>query len=82
MNDTTKTKKIKKTKNNNADLWKKFDDEINTKDTIECVYRQDGQREFCDCCESILIITDEGFMACQNPSCGIIYKDMLDQSAE
>ena len=34
------------------DLGRKFDDEINTKDTIECVYRQDGQREFCDCCEN------------------------------
>ncbi|ALH23115.1 transcription initiation factor TFIIIB [Chrysochromulina ericina virus CeV-01B] len=82
MNDTTKTKKIKKPNNNNAELWKKFDDEISCKNTIECVYRQDGQREFCDCCESILIITDEGFMACKNPSCGVIYKDMLDQSAE
>ena len=81
MNDTTKTKKIKKPKNN-ADLWKKFDDEINTKSTVECIYRQDGQRETCDCCESILIITDEGFMACKNPSCGVIYKDMLDQGAE
>jgi transcription initiation factor TFIIB len=82
MNDTTKTKKIKKPNNNNAELWKKFDDEISCKNTIECVYRQDGQREFCDCCESILIITDEGFMACKNPLCGVIYKDMLDQSAE
>ena len=81
MNDTTKTKKIKKPKNN-ADLWKKFDDEINTKSTIECIYRQDGQREICDCCESILIITDEGFMACKNPSCGVIYKDMLEQGPE
>jgi transcription initiation factor TFIIB len=81
MNDTTKTKKIKKPKNN-ADLWKKFDDEINTKSTVECIYRQAGQRETCDCCESILIITDEGFMACKNPSCGVIYKDMLDQGAE
>jgi len=81
MNDTTKTKKIKKPKNN-ADLWKKFDDEINTKNTVECIYRQDGQREICDCCESILIITDEGFMACKNPTCGVIYKDMLDQGAE
>jgi transcription initiation factor TFIIB len=81
MNDTTKTKKIKKPKNN-ADLWKKFDDEINTKSTVECIYRQDGQREICDCCESILIITDEGFMACKNPTCGVIYKDMLDQGAE
>ncbi len=82
MNDTTKTKKIKKPKNNNAELWKKFDDEITSKNTIECVYRQVGQREFCDCCESILIITDEGFMACKNPKCGVIYKDILDQSAE
>ena len=82
MNDTTKTKKIKKPKNNNAELWKKFDDEITSKNTIECVYRQVGQREFCDCCESILIITDEGFMACKNPNCGVIYKDTLDQSAE
>jgi transcription initiation factor TFIIB len=82
MNDTTKTKKIKKPKNNNAELWKKFDDEITSKNTIECVYRQVGQREFCDCCESILIITDEGFMACKNPNCGVIYKDILDQSAE
>jgi transcription initiation factor TFIIB len=81
MNDTTKTKKIKKPKNN-ADLWKKFDDEINTKSTVECIYRQDGQREICDCCESILIITDEGFMACKNPSCGVIYKDMLEQGPE
>ncbi len=81
MNDTTKTKKIKKPKNN-ADLWKKFDDEINTKSTVECIYRQDGQRELCDCCESVLIITDEGFMACKNPRCGVIYKDMLEQGPE
>jgi transcription initiation factor TFIIB len=79
---STKTKKIKKSKNN-TELWAQFDDAINeNKNPIECVYRQNGEREFCECCESILIITDEGFMACKNPSCGVLYKDMLDQSAE
>jgi len=82
MNDTTKTKKIKKPKAN-ADIWKQFDKEINkSEDQIECIYRQNGEREFCECCESILMVTDEGFLACKNPTCGVLYKDMLDQSAE
>lgn len=82
MNDTTKTKKIKKPKAN-AEIWKQFDKEINqSEDQIECIYRQNGEREFCECCESILMVTDEGFLACKNPTCGVLYKDMLDQSAE
>lgn len=82
MNEITKTKKIKKSKNN-SELWKQFDKEINiSKEPIECIYRQNGERELCECCESILIITDEGYPACQNTQCGIIYKDILDQSPE
>ena len=82
MNDITKTKKIKKPKAN-SEIWKQFDKEIkDSENTIECVYRQNGEREFCECCESILIVADEGFLACKNPSCGVLYKDMLDQSAE
>ena len=83
MNDSNpKTKKKKKPKCN-AELWKQFDNNISLdKSTLECIYRQDGQRETCDCCESILMITDEGFLACKNPSCGVLYKDILDQSAE
>lgn len=83
MNDNNpKTKKIKKPKCN-KELWKQFDNEINsTKSQLECVYRQSGHRDYCDCCEGILIITDEGFLVCKNPSCGILYKDILDQSAE
>ena len=81
MNDTTKTKKIKRTQN--KDLWKQFDNEVhNNLKPIECIYRQSGQREVCDCCEEILIITDEGFLSCKNPKCGILYKDIVDQSAE
>ncbi len=82
MNDIAKTKKIKKPKAN-SEIWKQFDKEISDSgNQIECVYRQNGQREQCECCDSILIITDEGFLACKNPSCGVLYKDMLDQSAE
>jgi len=82
MNDIAKTKKIKKQKAN-SEIWKQFDKEISDSgNQIECVYRQNGQREQCECCDSILIITDEGFLACKNPSCGVLYKDMLDQSAE
>ena len=49
---------------------------------IECVYRSNGMREYCDTCNSTVAVTDEGFMACSNPMCSIIYKDVLDHSAE
>jgi transcription initiation factor TFIIB len=49
---------------------------------LECVYRASGEREHCECCQSRLATTDEGFLACSNTSCGIIYTDMLDHSAE
>ena len=83
MNDSTKTKKVRR-KTDNTELWKMFDIEIknNEIDPLECIYRQSGERECCDCCKTILTITDEGFLACTNPSCGIIYKDIVDQSAE
>jgi len=82
MNDSTKTKKIKRLKTN-VDLWRKFDNEVNHgAKPIECIYRQSGQREICDYCTEILIITDEGFLSCKNPECGILYKDIVDQSAE
>ena len=81
MNDITKTKKIKRNKVN-TDIWKQFDLEIKNDNPIECIYRQSGEREICDNCKTILTITDEGFMACQNSKCGIIYKDIVDQSAE
>ena len=88
MNDTIKTKKIKHKNTINKDLWNMFDSEIKnvneiTEDkSIECLYRQCGEREICDCCQSILIVSDEGFLACPNKTCGIIYKDIIDQGAE
>ena len=75
-----KTKKIKK-KVNKKDLWNSFKNEI-TDNEIECVYTTGKQREICDCCESILMVSEEGFLNCTNKMCGVIYKDMLDHSAE
>jgi transcription initiation factor TFIIB len=92
MYETTKTKKIRGqtriTKKQKKEMWDLFDTEISGKDKmenmdrIECVYRESGSREFCDCCQSILSISEEGFLICRNANCGIIYKEMLDHSAE
>jgi len=77
------TKKIKK-KQSTSHLWNLFDKEVsnNENNTIECIYRQEGERELCECCNTQLYISEEGFLVCKNNSCGIIYKDSLDNSAE
>lgn len=46
-------------------------------------YSQDTYRESCDICSSeVKISEDNGFYVCSSPSCGKIYKDMLDDGAE
>ena len=79
------TKKIKKKQSMNH-LWNLFDKEVNSENledsSIECIYRQEGEREICECCQNQLCISDEGFLVCKNINCGIIYKDTLDSSAE
>ena len=77
MNETKK----KKVSTNKAKIWKQFDLEAK-QDSMECIYRNIGERECCDICNNSLCITEEGFFACTNKSCGIIYKDILDNSAE
>ena len=91
---SNKTKKVKKAdKPDKKALWANFDQEASalkisddtnssTNSKIECVFRTSGERELCECCQSTLFITDEGFFCCTNRSCGVIYTDMLDQGAE
>jgi len=83
----SKDKSQKKRKNNinKAELWKIIDaDSENirekTNNPIECY--GSTNREYCDLCECILGYSDEGFLACTNTKCGIIYKDVLDHSPE
>ena len=77
------TSKRKKKNINKKELWSIFDSEINNNNNnLECIYRECGTREFCDYCESNLAFSDEGFLTCTNKTCGIIYKDIVDHSAE
>jgi len=85
MSTNDKSKKRKQTIVNKSQLWNIFDTEINenkTIDPLECIYRSCGNREKCEQCEYNLAFSDEGFLTCTNRGCGIIYKDIVDQSAE
>jgi len=80
--------KSQKRKNNNInkpELWNIFDSEIENPEKVkvplECIYGS-GNREFCERCENILAFSEEGFLTCTNNKCGIIYRDLVDQSAE
>ena len=80
-----KSKKRKTDRVNKTELWSIFENEIDSekdKGTLECLYRASGDRENCENCGTNLAFSDEGFLTCINPKCGIIYKDMIDQSAE
>jgi transcription initiation factor TFIIB len=87
MNDGSKKRKPKlNEKINKTELWNIFDTEVETssekKVPLECIYRSCGTREKCEQCDYNLAFSDEGFLTCVNPKCGIIYKDIVDQSAE
>jgi len=78
-----KSKKRKDNPIDKAKIWKEFDKEIKGNlAPLECVYRASGDREKCDVCECMLAFSEEGYLTCTNTSCGIIYKDMVDHSAE
>jgi len=80
---STKTKKVQRNNINKKELWNLFNSECKEEEKpIECVYRAQGERENCDNCNSYLVISDEGFLACSNIQCGIIYRDILEQGAE
>jgi len=80
-----KSQKHKYNNINKAALWNIFDSEIDNPDKkqipLECIYGS-GNREICERCENMLAFSDEGFLTCTNTKCGIIYKDLVDHSAE
>tara|TARA_B100001769_G_scaffold274902_1_gene274696 strand:+ start:1400 stop:2446 length:1047 start_codon:yes stop_codon:yes gene_type:complete len=75
-----KTKKIKK-QINKKQLWNSFKNEIKNNE-IECLYSLEKPQDICHCCESVLMVNDDGFLNCTNKKCGIVYKDVLDHTAE
>jgi transcription initiation factor TFIIB len=80
------SKKRKDSVNNKKELWNIFDTEITnenkSKTPLECIYRSCGDREKCERCEYNLAFSEEGFLTCTNTKCAIIYKDIVDQTAE
>lgn len=76
-----RTKKIRQTSVDIKALWDKFDDEIG-ENKMECVYNPARSIDECSTCKSTLSLTDDGFLGCTNVKCGIIYTDMIEQSAE
>ena len=81
-----RTKRNKQEQAHKKLLWDKFEEVTDTvvgnEPIIECVFRISGEREKCDCCDNALFVTDEGFLACTNKVCGVIYTDIIDQGAE
>ena len=80
-----KTKKVKSelSKLEKLQLWDTFDKDVMTKkNNMECVYSDEKETDLCNVCNSTLIIMEDGFPTCNNPSCGIIYRDTLDYSPE
>lgn len=71
--------------NDKSHLWNIFDSDIahpQKKTPLECLYSNEGERECCDQCKSSLVFSEEGFLVCSNPQCSIIYKDIVDETAE
>ena len=65
-------------------MWQAFDETVHS-DTIECVYDKDdniGDRDDCKVCGHKIMLNDLNFLTCSNSKCGIMYKDVLDFSAE
>ena len=55
----------------------------NNQTKLECVYSAtSNKREKCELCESALRITQDGFYLCTNDKCGLLYTDVIDESAE
>lgn len=75
------TKKNKSNKSKKF-LWSQIENDFKNTKKIECLFRAEGQRENCELCNSNVRLTEDGFLACCNPKCSIIYKDVIDQSAE
>jgi len=71
----------KKGKQIKQELWSIFEEAVGNK-TVECIYQKSGERECCDVCKSALRVTDEGYFACSNTKCSIVYTDILDTNPE
>jgi transcription initiation factor TFIIIB Brf1 subunit/transcription initiation factor TFIIB len=84
----TKKNKTPLAKVDKSKLWEIFDTENTTpkntlsETTIECIYQKQPDNDLCSLCSTTLILMEDGFPTCTNPSCGVIYTNTLDYSPE
>ena len=78
-----KTKKVKN-KIDKKWIWNILDKDLKKDKKLELLFTEQTvkQREFCELCNSALQVSQEKFLICINKSCGLIYKDCLDRTAE
>lgn len=85
VNINTKTKKMRKNNmsiNAKQKIWEIYNQDSDARTCpMECVF-QNEETDLCNACNSTLMITEDGFPTCANPSCGIIYTNALDYSPE
>ena len=78
------TKKKKKSKKSLKKLWNAFESVENKEKKLELLYESQNlrQREKCDLCNSAVAFTQQKLLTCTNTSCAVVYKDVLDETAE
>jgi transcription initiation factor TFIIIB Brf1 subunit/transcription initiation factor TFIIB len=91
-NDKTKKKKNIVSEQDKKKMWDAFNnDNQQQPDLLECIYNQSTEspsqtnkldEDLCYACQSNLVIMEDGFPTCVNPSCGLIVKNTLDYSPE
>jgi transcription initiation factor TFIIB len=64
------------------DAWKDFDEACDIKQHDELEEKDDDTTDFCNACQYSLYFSDEGFLTCSNPFCGITNTNVVDHSAE
>ena len=78
-----KKDKVALSRKEKSQLWNVFDTEVvKPKEPLECLYTREKDNDNCEMCQHMLAYSEEGFKTCTNSACGIIYKDVLDQSPE
>lgn len=88
-NSFTKKNRVIRTEIEKRELWKTFKNEINDMNKnidnnnenilTDITPIIDG---ICSFCNTKLVVMDDGFLTCVNKKCGIIYKDILDNTPE
>ena len=78
------TKKKKKSKKSLKKYWNAFESVENKEKKLELLYESQNlrQREKCDLCNSPVSYTQQKLLTCTNTSCAVVYKDILDETAE